>query len=281
MPSTYTPLRYPGGKTQLYSYVKKILDENNLHGTYIEPFAGGSGLALKLLIKKDVDRIVINDSDPAIFSIWKAILETPDELCHFIESVPITVEEWEKQKEIYITIHEKPSLELAKAAFFLNRTNISGVIKGGIIGGKAQIGTYKMDARFNRENLIKKIMDIFDCRDHIDVYNFDAIELLQPTVLRHYYKAFINFDPPYVIKGSELYMNSYQEEDHKRLRDAISNCSRKWIVTYDVCPLIEELYGKYRSSYLDINYSANQSRMAKEFVFFSNNLMLPSEIELR
>ena len=104
MPQTYTPLRYPGGKTKLYSYVKTIIDANNLHGTYIEPFAGGAGLALKLLFKNDVKRIVINDSDPAIYAIWQAILESPDELCRFIMEVPLTIDEWEHQRNLYISL---------------------------------------------------------------------------------------------------------------------------------------------------------------------------------
>lgn len=280
MPQTYTPLRYPGGKTKLYSFVKTILDTNNLHSTYIEPFAGGAGLALKLLFKNDVKRIVINDSDPAIYAIWKAILESPDELCQFIMDVPLTVAEWDRQRKQYLTLRHEPSIRLAKAAFYLNRTNISGVITGGVIGGKNQTGRYKIDARFNRKELTRKIYEIYARRDSIDIYNLDALKFLEPEVLRRYYKAFINFDPPYVIKGSELYMNAYQEQDHRYLRDAIQQCKRKWIVTYDVCDLIAELYGDYRRSFLDLTYSANGSRKAKEYIFFSNNLIIPNTISL-
>lgn len=280
MPQTYTPLRYPGGKTKLYSYVKSIIDANNLHGTYIEPFAGGAGLALKLLFNNDVKRIVINDSDPAIYAIWRTILESPDELCHFIMEVPLSIDEWEHQRSLYMTLHDVPSIELAKSAFYLNRTNISGVIMGGVIGGKKQTGNYKIDARFNRSKLVKKINDIYQKRENIDIYNLDALNFLEPAVLRHYYKAFINFDPPYVVKGSKLYMNAYQEIDHRRLRDAIQKCTRKWIVTYDVCDFIAELYGEYRSSFLDLTYSANGSRKAKEYIFFSDNLVVPDTITL-
>lgn len=281
MPQTYTPLRYPGGKTKLYSYVKTIIDANNLHDTYIEPFAGGAGLALKLLFKNDVKHIVINDSDPAIYAIWQAILESPNEFCQFIMDVPLTTAEWVHQRNLYMALHDVPSIALAKSAFYLNRTNISGVIMGGVIGGKNQTGKYKIDARFNRPELVRKIYDIYQRRDSIDIYNLDALNFLEPEVLRHYYKAFINFDPPYVVKGSELYMNAYQENDHRCLRDAIRRCTRKWIVTYDVCDLIAELYGEYRSSFLDLTYSTNGSRKAKEYIFFSDNLVVPNTITLR
>ena len=281
MPSTFSPLRYPGGKTKLYSYVKAIIDSNDLHSTYIEPFAGGAGLALKLLFNGDVKRIVINDSDPAIYSLWHTILSAPDELITFLNTVSLTIDEWNRQHFFYMNHLGTPSVELAKATLYLNRTNVAGVIKGGVIGGKSQSGRYDMSARFNRMELIEKIQAIYSKRKQIHLHNLDALEFLTPQVLGHYYKAFINFDPPYVVKGGGLYMNAYREEDHRNLCTAIQQCSRKWIVTYDVCDLIKDLYRDYRSSYLDINYSANGSRKAQELIFFSDDLILPDKVILR
>lgn len=280
MPVTPSPLRYPGGKTKLYSYITKILDLNDLHGTYIEPFAGGAGLAIKLLLSKDVKRIVINDSDRAIYSFWKCVLHHTEELCDFIETVPITYEEWERQREIYRHQELFDEVDIGKAALFLNRTNVSGILKGGVIGGKEQNGKFLMDARFNKGELINKIRTIAKYSQFIDVYNLDVFDFLSSKGMRHYYKAFVNFDPPYVIKGGQLYMNSFTEEDHKKLRDVIVRSNRKWIVTYDVCDLTACLYGKYRKSYIDVTYSANQTRTAKEFIFFSDNLILPDDTVL-
>ena len=266
MPTTPSPLRYPGGKVKLYKFVKKILDLNNLHGTYIEPFAGGAGLAIKLLLNNDVKRIVINDSDLAIYSFWQCVLYHTEELCQFIETVPITYDEWIQQREIYLNQSQYSETEIGKAAFFLNRTNVSGILKGGIIGGKNQTGTFPMCARFNRVELIKKVNRIAACSDKIDVYNLDALDFLSPRIMRHYYKVLINFDPPYVEKGGQLYMNSFTEEDHRKLRDAITNCSRKWIATYDVCDLTASLYKSFRGSFVDITYSANGTRKSKEYI---------------
>ena len=162
MTNTPSPLRYPGGKTKLYYYVKSIIEANNLLGeTYIEPFAGGSGLALKLLLNNDVNRIVINDLDPAIYAFWYCTLHNPEEMCNFIKTVPLTVTEWDRQHEIYVNYQNYSQLKLAQATLFLNRVNVSGVITGGIIGKRDQTGKYKMDARFNREKLIKKNTDYF------------------------------------------------------------------------------------------------------------------------
>lgn len=275
MPITPSPLRYPGGKTKLYDYVKRILDTNSLHGTYIEPFAGGAGLALKLLLNGDVKKIVINDSDPAIYSFWDCVINHTDELCDYVESVTIDMQEWHKSREVYFHPEKYSSIDLGKATLFLNRVNRSGVLQGGVIGGKKQSGEYKMDARFNRDELVSKINTISSRKDSIDIYNMDALEFLAPSVLRHYYKVFINLDPPYVEKGGQLYLNYYREEDHKRLHDALIKLSRKWIVTYDYCEYIEELYKDFRGSCINVQYSANKSRKAKELIYFSNSLIIP------
>lgn len=280
MPLTPSPLRYPGGKTKLYKYVKSIIEANNLMGeTYIEPFAGGAGLALKLLINGDVKKIVINDFDPAIYAFWYCLLNNSEQMCDFISKVPLTVEEWNNQHSIYANQEKHTQLELAQATLFLNRTNVSGVITGGIIGKRDQSGKYKMDARFNRTELIRKVQSIATLSDRIDLYNLDAVDFLD-TKLRHYYKTFINFDPPYVVKGGKLYKNAFTVDDHRILRNHIVNCHRKWIVTYDMCDLVYELYSEFRGGTVDIYYSANGARNAKEYIFFSNNLILPDGITL-
>lgn len=280
MPYTPSPLRYPGGKAKLYDYIRSLIDINGLLGeTYIEPFAGGAGLAIKLLQNNDVRKIVINDYDPAIYSFWYCILNHPQQMCDFVNTVPLTVEEWDKQRGIYINQDNHSQLDLAKAVLFLNRTNVSGIINGGVIGKRNQTGKYKIDARFNRIELVRKINVISALSDRIDLFNLDAVAFLQ-TQLQHYYKVFINFDPPYVAKGGQLYKNSFTEADHETLRNQIALCRRKWVVTYDVCNLVSKLYSGFRGSFINTYYSANGARQAKEYIFFSNNLVLPENTPL-
>ena len=280
MPYTPSPLRYPGGKAKLYNYIRSLIEINGLLGeTYIEPFAGGAGLALKLLLNNDVRRIVINDYDPAIFAFWYSILHSSQQMCDFVNTVPLTIDEWDKQHNVYSNQKNHSQLEVAKAVLFLNRTNVSGIINGGVIGKRDQTGNYKMDARVNREELVRKIISISRLSDRIVLYNLDAVAFLQ-TELSHYYKAFINFDPPYVAKGGQLYKNAFSDNDHQVLRNQITACRRKWVVTYDICDLVSKLYSGYRGSYIDIYYSANGARKAKEYIFFSNNLILPEKMVL-
>ena len=246
----------------------------------MEPFAGGAGLALKLLLNNDVSRIIINDFDPAVYSFWYSILNEPDAFCELVEKTALTENEWAKQRSIYLQLDKSKPLELGFSTFYLNRTNVSGVVKGGMIGGKGQNGQYGLDARFNRTTLIRKINNIAARKDQIVLLNQDAKDLLQPHELRRFYKTFINLDPPYVKKGAQLYKNAFSETDHRELCELVKRCNRKWIVTYDVCPLVAELYSSYRSSYLDVTYSIQTSKNAKEYIFFSDNLILPQEIIL-
>ena len=278
MPCTPSPLRYPGGKTKLYSLVRKMISENGLLGeTYIEPFAGGAGLALKLLLNNDVKRIVLNDFDPAIYAFWHSTLYNSEAMCEFVDSVDLSMVEWENQRTVYLNQDKHSQLEVAKAVLFLNRTNVSGVITGGVIGGKEQKGKDGIAARFNRSELKRKIREISSNSDRIDLYNLDAIEFIN-SILPHYYKVFINFDPPYVEKGGQLYKNSFTEGDHEALRNCIARCRRKWIVTYDICDLVAKLYKEYRGGKIEVNYSAKNVRKAKEYIFFSHNLVVPPAV---
>lgn len=278
MPITPSPLRYPGGKTQLYPIVRDILRTNGMEGiTYAEPFAGGCGLALKLLFKGDVGHIVLNDFDVAIYAFWFSILNYTDEFFSMLANVPVTVEEWEKQKEIYSSLNLNDLLALGFATFFLNRTNVSGVIKGGLIGGKKQNGNFKLDARFVKESLFTRIRKISEYRNNISLYNLDAMDFIDKE-LSKFKKLFINFDPPYVKKGSSLYKNAYSEDEHRLLSRKISLCNMPWIVTYDACSLVKKLYAGFRESTLGISYSIGNTRNAKEYIYFSDCLKVPANI---
>lgn len=277
----YSPLRYPGGKTKLYGLVRSILMRNNLiNQTYIEPFAGGAGLALALLLNNDVKKIVINDSDPAIYAFWYSILNNNEDICEFVRTVPLNMDEWHRQRNIYLNQANYERLDIAKAVFYLNRTNRSGVINGGVIGGQSQQGNYLIDARFNRNNLIERIQSIENVKSKIHLYNLDVLDFLDTHTLGKYRKVLINFDPPYVEKGSQLYQNYYTHQNHKVLKKYILKCKRKWILTYDDCELTRELYANNRCSLIDINYSVNTVRKTKELIVFSDSIEISDEVEL-
>lgn len=270
--AVFSPLRYPGGKNKTYEYIKSLVLENEIN-TYIEPFAGGASVALRLLINQDVENIIINDYDRSIYSLWSTIKNNPDELINKIKSTPITMEEWYQQKEIQTNKMFVGETDLAFSTLFLNRTNRSGIIKAGVIGGKKQNGNYKLDCRFNKEKIISRIIAISNLSDRIKVCNYDAKEFLEKEV-KETTKSLTFFDPPYYKKGPELYTNFYTHNDHLELAEAIEKVMQEqyWILTYDIAEEIEKLYEKHIYTKYYLNYSIAAPSKGQEFMFFSNNL---------
>lgn len=278
----YSPLRYPGGKGKLASFMEYMIDQlGHQGGTYIEPFAGGAGIAMELLLRNVVSRIVINDYDKAVWSFWKAILTETDRFVEEIRTVPLTVDEWQKQHKILVTQNDKYSFELGFAAFYLNRTNRSGIIKGGVIGGQEQAKDWKMDVRFKREELVTRIQRIAARKKDIKLYNKDVNSFIKNYVPLYEENALIYFDPPYFRKGQQLYMNFFNYKDHVRIEQEIRehvNCD--WIITYDYEPQIEEIYHNYNLRLYDLNYSVSTKRKANELMIFKDGIFIPSDEEL-
>lgn len=278
----YSPLRYPGGKGRLAAFMKIIIEKTgHVGGTYIEPFAGGAGIAIDLLLNDVVSEIVINDLDKGIYSFWRAILTETDQFINDINNASLNIAEWEYQHEIYLTQQKRYSYELGFATFYLNRTNRSGIIKGGIIGGKEQSGKWTMNVRFHKEHLIERIQDIAARKRQIHLYNKDINSFLLNYAPKYSDNALIYFDPPYYEKGRELYMNFLQHEDHVRIKSTIERLDKvDWIITYDDCPEILELYHGHTCKRMNWSYSAAAKRKVNEIVIFRNIEMIPTEKEL-
>lgn len=269
----YSPLRYPGGKTFLYSFFEKVLKEKKLKKiTYVEPYAGGAGAALALLILGKVEKIVINDFDKAIYSFWKAAIFDTANFIKKITDTPISIPEWKKQKKIYQD-PDSPELEKGFATFYLNRTNVSGVITGGPIGGMKQEGKYKINARFNKEYLINKINKISLYKNKIIITNQDGLKLINTYLSKK--NAFIYLDPPYFDKGATLYLNHYKKDDHEALAKKLNdNPDSNWLLTYDNTENIRSLYTEREIANFTLNYNVYSSRKGEEIMIFSNSLSI-------
>lgn len=270
-----SPLRYPGGKSALFPKMRELIRINRQsNGTYVEPYAGGAGAALGLLITGQIQNIIINDLDPAIYAFWQSVVEYPREFAKRIEHVTLSIEEWERQKEIYSNSDVSDIIGLGFATFFLNRTNRSGVLNAGPIGGKDQTGPYKVDARFNKEALIERVRLIALHAARIDVRQQDGAEIISefaadPSVL-------IYADPPYFEKAGSLYLNSFALADHQSLADKLNilACS-KWVLTYDNVTQVRELYSSRRQELFSLNYSAHRTTKVSEVMVYSDGLILP------
>lgn len=272
-----SPLRYPGGKTCIYKFVTSLLEENDMVGTnYAEPYAGGAGLALRLLMDEYVNELYINDLDPSIYAFWYAVLNDPGELCRWISDVEISVKQWEECKAIQRDYKTVDMIDLAKSTFFLNRTNVSGVISGGPIGGITQKGTYKMDVRFNKPELIKRIQDISNFSHRIHLSNQDGKAFLD-AVENGQVDIFVYLDPPYYQKGACLYMNAFMDEDHATLAKRVRKLRCKWMVSYDSHDFILNLYNRERKVRYKLSQCAS-NRVGEEVIIFDDRIKFEQAI---
>lgn len=272
-----TPLRYPGGKNKLSRYIRALVDDNGLiDGTYIEPYAGGAAVALNLLVYERARKVIINDISLPIYAFWHSVFNDTQSLCSRIEKVDVTVDEWQKQREIYKNARNHSLLEVGLATFFLNRVNRSGILNGGIIGGKEQSGVWKMDVRFKKEDLMSRIKLIARYRDRIYLHNLDALELIDDVLPKVKGKAFIYFDPPYYTQGDSLYENYYDAEDHQKLANKIKNeVTIPWIVSYDDVKAVRDMYEDYHQEGFNLSYTAHNKYKGSEVLIFGHNLIRP------
>lgn len=271
-----TPLRYPGGKGKFSYYLKRVIEANGLNdGHYVEPYAGGAGVALDLLFNEFVSRIYINDFDPAVFSFWYAAVNHTEELCTAISKVPVTIEQWERQKKIINDIENNNVVDIALSTFFLNRTNRSGILKAGVIGGKSQSGKWTLDVRFNKPDLISRIQMIGAFSSRINVYNYDAIALMDNVVQKLPKKTLLYLDPPYYHKGAGLYRNFYNHDDHVAICNKLKEVNYPWIVSYDNTEEIKSIYSGYRQEEYFLNYTAQEKRKGSEVMILGPNIISP------
>ena len=278
-----SPLRYPGGKSCMLELVSTVLRLNAIErGHYAEPYAGGCGLALSLLFGGHVADIHINDIDPSIWAFWYCALNETDAFVERVQTTPVSVREWRKQRAIHHEQDLSDPLSLGFSAFFLNRTNRSGVIKGaGVIGGLAQKGPYKIGCRFNRDDLSRRIDRISKYKDRIHLSHSDAMKFLRKCEKRLPHSSLLFIDPPYYSKGASLYTNFYKRDDHATVASRIIETERNWIVTYDDSPEIRRLYRNRRQYCFDIDYSLHQRRIGTELLVASKGIRMPEAVRAR
>jgi DNA adenine methylase len=275
----FTPLRYPGGKGKLTAYIKSLMKENRLlDGEYVEPYAGGAAIALELLFHEYVSRIHINDVSKPVHAFWRSALDHTEGLCKLIVDTPLTVTAWDKQRRIMEKPGQHDDLTLGFATFFLNRTNRSGILNGGIIGGREQTGPWKIDARFNAEELAYRIQSIAGMKSRIRLTRQDALKFLKAGAAKWPEKTLVYLDPPYYVKGRELYYDFYEAKDHARVAIFVTEklTRQKWIVSYDNVPAIRDLYKGSPHIVYDIGYSARSARQGSEVMFFDGRLRVPA-----
>lgn len=271
MQVNYSPLRYPGGKSKLYNLVQAVIAQYGSEvDTYVEPFAGGAGIAMGLLLKQKIQKVIINDLNIGVYSFWQSVREDTDNLLRLINDTDINIENFTHQKNIYKNEKEY-SLELGFATFFLNRTCFSGVLDAGPIGGYKQTGKYLLNARYNRQDLMKRIEQIALLKSNIEIYNDDILDFIK-NVENKRERLFTYFDPPYFVKGKALYTNFLDDEDHKKIYKSINKVKTPWLLTYDNVEDISKIYKKYPQYEFNLSYTVNSkvNRIGTELMITSD-----------
>ena len=276
----FTPLRYPGGKGKLSEFVKSVLQKNDLvDGEYCELYAGGAGVALELLMHEYVTRIHINDISRPLYALWSSILNMPDAFSRKIRDATLSVRAWDLQKKIFSNPDDHNDLDLGFSTFYLNRTNRSGILNGGIIGGRAQTSEWGIDARYNAKDLAARVEAIASMRDRISVYNQDAADFLANVVSGLPKRTLVYLDPPYFLKGADLYIDHYKADDHAAIAKLVRRIKpQAWMVSYDDVPQIRELYGRHLGIRYELGYSARDATKGVELMYFSDKLTIPPAV---
>lgn len=271
-----SPLRYPGGKAKLFPFFAELIRSNRITGVkYCEPYAGGAGLALKLLSAGLVDCVYLNDIDEAVWAFWWSALHQNSELCSLVEAATLTLEEWYRQREIWRQKDVTDPLRLGFATFYLNRTNRSGIIEGaGPVGGYSQTGPWRLNARFDPLKQAAAVRSLAPFRAHITLSHLDALDFLDMSLNDE--QALTYLDPPYYVKGSKLYRNSYIHDDHIAVRDAVIKArGGKWVVSYDSVAPILNMYRGLSPIFYSLAYSAGPISRGSEVIYLSDGLSLP------
>jgi len=273
-----SPLRYPGGKWRIANFFNSVIRLNQLNQChYVEPYAGGASLALSLLFTEQVSEIHLNDLDPAIHAFWHSALTHNKDFIQLIEETSVTPDEWLKQKVIYKNGDTRDKLALGFATFFLNRTCHSGILNAGMIGGREQTGEWKVDARFNKRDLRRRIERIGQFQKRIHLSCKDAITFLTTSTFPK--TTLIYLDPPYYKAGAWLYLNAYKPDDHAAVKECAKSLKSAWIVSYDDVSEIRDLYKGIRSRRLNLIHTAKSPRDGKEILFFSPKLRIPASVK--
>lgn len=283
MSQHHTPLRYPGGKQRLTPFILELLESNNLtNGHYVEPYAGGAGVAIDLLINRHVKKIHLNDSSVPIHCFWKAVTTEAEKFCRRISTIPLNISEWKRQRDILRNVEKHYEFDVGFAAFYLNRCNRSGVLTGGVIGNLHQTGKWKIDARFSRTELIRRVEAVGEHAKSIKLYNMDAEKFITTLVPKMPIKeTFVYCDPPYYEKSSRLYLDYYEKDDHERIATTIqSKLKTKWIVSYDAAAQILKYYKSRRKFVYDLQYAASSAYKGKEVFIFADNVVVPRRSSL-
>ncbi len=223
-----SPLRYPGSKSKVLKRLKPYFVE---HKEYREPFAGSGAIFFG---KPKADINWLNDKDENVANLLMSIRDNPEQLCEMIMEHHPSVSLWKHLKQYT----PQNYIESAFRFLFLNRTNYSGIIKANPIGGIGQNSQYKIDCRWNPEELCRRIHSCSRKLQETNITSTDYSEIIQADGN----DVLMIIDPPYYVKGKDLYSVFMSPQEHKNLSEMLRYSNHKFLLTIDDCEEVRKLY---------------------------------------
>jgi DNA adenine methylase len=274
-----SPFRYPGSKAGLADYTTTFINENLLTGCrFYETHAGGGALGLALLSRGVISKLTLIERDPLIYAFWKAATTRCDELCAELKKIEVSLATWNALQR-YRRIRNPTDTSIVRlglAGLFFNRTNFSGVLAAGPIGGMKQGSRYKISCRFNRDDLIQRIVAINTHAREISIVYSDAVSFLRRNARQMSTHSLAYIDPPYYQQGPRLYRYHYSARQHQRLAEFICAQQFPWFVSYDRHPAVRKLFDGQKVVPITLNYAVKEARRAEELLI--SNLALPEPV---
>lgn len=247
--SVVSPLRYPGAKRQLTPVIENMIRANvPPPRLFVEPFCGGATTALHMAGRGIVDHVILADADPLVAAFWYVAAFDTSWLIGAMHAEPVTLDRWDWWR----LAEPRSRRDKAMKCLFLNRTTFSGILHGraGPIGGRAQASPYKIDCRFGKAGLerrLKAVGDLAATGRILDVWNLDWRETFQRLMQEYAHLSLdelaVYLDPPYVEKAPYLYEWSFESDQHEALARELAQATNfRWLLSYDDNETIRTLY---------------------------------------
>lgn len=255
-----SPLRYPGGKTRACKILDQVVNDHfdidNID-TIISPFFGGGSFEFHMQNKYDMD-IIANDKFNPLYTFWNQCKINKNELCNKLYNEPkITKDKFtDYRTSIMNTTND---LDKAIKYFVINRCSFSGATLSGGFSEEASVKRFTKSS-IDRINKLKL--------DRFNIYNMDFSDFIEDNN-----DGLIFLDPPYYLeKQSKLYGNNgdmHESFNHNQLYDTIKEYDQ-WIMTYNNCDYIRELYKDYTIIDAEWSYGMNKSKKSSEIIILNN-----------
>lgn len=245
-----SPLRYPGGKARAVGILLSLIPGDI--ETLVSPFIGGASLEIAVA-HLGIKVLGFDIFDPLV-AFWQELLTDPIRLSENVQNY------YPLDKRLFYDLQKTfPStrLEIATQFFVLNRASFSGsTMSGGMSPGHPRFTQSSIDylKNFYLPNLIVQKQDY-----HL--------------TLAYETNSFLYLDPPYLI-DSKLYGrkgNTHKNFDHESLWRLLRK-RNKWILSYNNCDEIKEMYKDFRILYPEWKYGMSSCKQSSEIIILSNDI---------